>query len=351
MMRPNGIIPHSRPSLSESDIQAVIKTLKSGQLSQGPAVRKFENKIASYIGKKHAAATSSGTAALHLVLLALDVRKNDEIIIPSYVCSAVLNAVKYTKAAPIVVDIDPQTYNISFNAVEKAITGKTKAIIIPHMFGLPAEMDDFSNLDIPIIEDCALAIGATYNNRKAGSFGLLSIYSFYATKVLTSGEGGMVVSDSDDLISKIRDLRDYDNRENLVLRYNYKMTDLQASLGLSQFSHLENFLKKRKDIASHYFREFQNCSLSLPLWKEGKEHIYYRFVIKAENNASPLIKRIQQKNIICERPVYRPLHFYLNLQGFPHATEAWERSISIPCYPSLSDKEIEKIIDVVKNIF
>lgn len=351
MMRPHDIIPHSRPSLSELDIQAVIKTLKSGQLSQGPSVRKFENKIASYIGKKHAAATSSGTAALHLALLALDVRKNDEIIIPSYVCAAVLNAVKYTKAAPIVVDIDPLTYNISFNAVEKAITGKTKAIIIPHMFGLPAEMDDFLDLDIPIIEDCALAIGATYNNRKAGSFGLLSVYSFYATKVLTSGEGGMVVSNSDDLISRIKDLRDYDNRENFVLRYNYKMTDLQASLGLNQFSHLEAFLKKRKDIASHYYREFQNCSLSLPLWKEGKEHIYYRFVIKAENNALPLIKRIQQKNIICERPVYRPLHYYLNLQDFPHTTEAWEKSISIPCYPSLSDKEIEKIIDVVKYIF
>lgn len=351
MMLPNGIIPHSRPSLSESDIQAVIKTLKSGQLSQGPAVRKFENKIAAYIGKKHAAATSSGTAALHLALLALNVQKNDEIIIPSYVCSAVLNAVKYTRAAPIVVDIDPQTYNISFKAVEMAITGKTKAIIIPHMFGLPAEMDDFLKLGIPIIEDCALAIGATYNNRKAGSFGLLSVYSFYATKVLTSGEGGMVVSDSDDLISRIKDMRDYDNRENFVLRYNYKMTDLQASLGLSQFSFLEKFLKKRKNIASHYFREFQNCGLSLPVWKEGKEHIYYRFIIKTKNDASPLIKRIQQKNIICERPVYRPLHFYLNLQDFPHATESWEKSISIPCYPSLSDKEVEKIIDVVKNIF
>ena len=350
-MMDNEIIPHSRPSLSDSDIEAVASAIKSGKLSQGPKVVEFERKVADFIGKKEAAATSSGSAALHLALLALDVKKNKEVIIPSFVCTAVLNAVHYTGAIPIVVDIEPLSFNLSVDAVKGAITDKTRAIIVPHMFGCPAEIDKLSELGIPIIEDCAQSIGANFKGRMAGSFGLLSVFSFYATKVLTPAEGGMVLSDSEDLISRIKDLRDYDNRDDYVLRYNYKMNDMQASMGLNQLSFLEGFVDRRKEIAARYFKEFKDCNFSLPVWKEGKEHIYYRFVIKTRGSASVYLKKLQQKKVMCQRPVYIPLHIHLKLSGFLKSTEACLRTISIPLYPSLTEKEIEKIIAVVKEIF
>jgi len=345
------IIPHSRPFITESDLNAVTAAVKSGQLSQGPEVEKFERTLAEFIGQKEAAATSSGTSALHLALLALDIKEKDEVIIPSFVCSAVLNAVNYTSGTPIIVDIEPLTYNISVEAIKKALTKKTKAIIVPHMFGCPAEMDKLSELDIPVIEDCAQAIGATFKGQKVGSFGLLSVFSFYTTKVMACGEGGMVLSDAEDLILKIKDLRGYDNKDNYHLRYNYKMTDIQASLGLSQLFSLENFIARRKEIAALYFDEFKDCDFSLPVWKEEKEHIYYRFVIKAKGNVSGYLEKFQQKGIMCQRPVYKPLHLYLNLSGFPNSTEAWQKTISVPLYPSLKEEEIEKIVTIVKNIF
>jgi len=350
-MMDNEIIPHSRPLITDSDIRAVTETLKSGQLSQGPEVVKFEKSLAEFIGKKRGVAASSGTAALHLALLGLDVKEEDEVIIPSFVCTAVLNAINYTGANPVITDIEPLTFNISVDAVKKAVTTKTKAIIVPHMFGCPAGMDKLSELDIPLIEDCAQAIGATYKGQTTGSFGLISMFSFYATKVLACGEGGMVLSDSEDLISKVKDLRDYDNKNDYILRYNYKMTDIQASLGMNQLSLLEKFIEKRKEIAARYFQEFKDCDFSLPVWKDGKEHIYYRFVIKTRDDASSYVEKLQQKKVMCRRPVYKPLHLYLNLSGFPHTMDAWHKAISIPLYPSLKEKEIEKIVSVVKEIF
>jgi perosamine synthetase len=350
-MMDKDIIPHSRPSITDSDLKAVASALKSGQLSQGPAVEKLETALAEFIGQKKAAATSSGTAALHLALLALDVKEKDEVIIPSFVCSAVLNAVNYTGATPVIADIEPLAYNISVEAVKKALTEKTKAIIVPHMFGCPAEMDKLSELDIPVIEDCAQAIGATFEGQKVGSFGMLSVFSFYATKVLACGEGGVVLSDAEDLISKIKDLRGYDNKDDYRLRYNYKMTDIQASLGLSQLSSLERFIGKRREIVARYFEEFKDCDFSLPIWKEGKEHIYYRFVIKTKGDATSYLEKFQHKGVMCRRPVYKPLHLYLNLTGLPNTTDAWQKCISIPLYPSLEDKEIEKIINVTEEIF
>jgi dTDP-4-amino-4,6-dideoxygalactose transaminase len=350
-MMPEETIPHSRPLLSDSDLNAVISVLKTGQLSQGPKVREFENKLASFIGKKKAVAVSSGSAALHLALLALDIKKGDEVIIPSFVCSAVLNSVNYTGATAILVDIDPLTFNVSVEAAKRAITKKTKAIIVPHMFGCPAEIDKLSELGIPVIEDCAQSIGANFKGKRAGSFGLLSVFSFYATKVIAAAEGGMVLSDSEDLISRIKDLREYDHKDDYILRFNYKMTDIQAALGLSQLSSLEKFIEKRKEIAARYFQELKNCNFKLPVCKEGKDHIYYRFVIKTKDTSSEYIEKLQQKKVMCRRPVYIPLHIYLNLSGFPHTLEAWHKTISIPLYPSLREVEIEKIIAVVKEIF
>ncbi len=222
---------------------------------------------------------------------------------------------------------------------------------MPHMFGCPAEIDKLSDLGIPIIEDCAQSIGANFKGRSAGSFGLLSVFSFYATKVIAAAEGGMVLSDSEDLTSRIKDLREYDNKDDYVLRYNYKMTDIQAALGLNQISFLDKFIDRRREIAGRYFQEFKNCDFMLPVWKEGNDHIYYRFVIKTKDSSSEYIEKLQQKKVMCKRPVFIPLHVYLNLNGFPQTMEAWQKTISIPLYPSLQEKEIEKILAVVKEVF
>ena len=345
------IIPHSRPSLTDTDSKAVSSVLASGQIAQGPVIREFEKRFSDYIGSKDAAATSSGTAALHLALLALGVKEKDEVIIPSFVCGAVLNAVLYIRATPVVVDVDVETYNISVESAKRAITGQTQAIIVPHMFGCPADMEELSELGIPLIEDCAQSVGAHYRGQKVGRFGILSVFSFYATKVFTTGEGGMVVSDSEELVSKVRDLREYDHKDNFTVRFNSKMTDIHAALGLNQLSRLEEFLEKRRETASLYFKELKDCDFTLPIRKEGREHIYYRFVVQTQDDASVFLEASQKKKVMCRRPVHTPLHICLKLPGYPHTTEVWQRALSIPLYPSLTEQEIEKIIAVVKEIF
>ena len=219
------VIPHSRPTLDGGDVSSVSEVIRSGQIVQDEVVGEFEKKVAKYIGVNGAAATSTGTSALHLSLLALGIKKGDHVAIPGFVCSALLNVVKYVGAHPILVDVDPETYNIDVHDLRKKIKKTTRAIILPHQFGLPADIDEVMSLGVPVIEDCAQAIGAVYKGEKTGSFGTLSCFSFYATKVLSTGEGGMVVSNSRKLLKKIRDLREYDNKKNYSIRYNYKMTD------------------------------------------------------------------------------------------------------------------------------
>jgi perosamine synthetase len=169
--------------------------------------------------------------------------------------------------------------------------------------------------------------------------------------VLTTGEGGMVASDSEELVSRVKDLREYDNKDDYTVRFNYKMTDFQAALGLNQLSHLEEFLDKRRMIADRYFSEFKDCGFSLPVRKKGREHIYYRFVVKTEDDASLFLEELQQKGVMCQRPVYIPLHVCLGLSGFSYTMDAWQKTVSVPLYPSLTEEEIEKIIAVVREIF
>jgi perosamine synthetase len=240
------MIPHSKVVLEEEDLAGVIKVLRSGQLAQARVVSSLEEKSASLVGVNHGVAVSSGSAALHLSLLSLGVGKGSEVILPSYVCTALLNATHYVGATPVLSDIDLNTYNITSGNIEKAITDRTKAIIVPHMFGLPADIDAILSLGIPVIEDCAHTVGATVNGRKAGSFGLVSILSFYSTKMLGAGEGGMVLSNDRRLIETIRDLRAYDEKETYVVRYNYKLTDIQAALIASQLTDFRHSLKREK---------------------------------------------------------------------------------------------------------
>lgn len=344
----DNIIPHSRPTIGPEEANNVAAVIRSGQIGQGSVVGEFEEAFCSMLGIKYAAATNSGTSALHLALLGMGVGKDDEVIIPSYVCTALINAVHYTGARPVLADIDPKTYNIDPEDVKKRLTKKTRAIIVPHMFGLPADLERLLALDVPIIEDCAQAVGSTYQNKPVGTFGQAAVFSFYATKVMTTGEGGMVVSNRQELIERVKDHRAYDQRDHYSLRYNYKMTDMNAAMGMAQLKKLESFIKERRNIAAKYDLAFQGGTYGIPQQTTGS--IYFRYILNMRSEAGPWIEKLRAHNVFCARPVYYPLHLYQNAYGYSHSEQAWRQSLSIPIYPSLSDEDLSSIIETLTGL-
>jgi len=298
------MIPHSKPTISPEDIKSVCNVLESGAIAQGVAVKDFERSVAAFVGVKGGVAVSSGTAALHLALIALGVKAGDEVILPSYLCVAPLNAVHYVGATPVFSDIDPTTGNIDAERAKAVVSEKTKAIIVPHMLGQPAQMEGFSDLGVRIIEDCAQSIGARYKGECVGSFGDVAICSFYATKVITTGEGGMVLSDNEELLERVRDLRDYDEKTPYMTRFNYKMTDMQAALGIEQIRMLPYFITKRRRIADFYEHVFTDLPVRLPVKSAGCEPIFYRYVLRLQSDVEDFIKSMADLNVVCRRPVY-----------------------------------------------
>lgn len=343
------MIPHSRPAINEEDMKRVLAVLQSGSLVQGEEVRQFEIEMASFIGVKSAVAVSSGTAALHLALLALHVGPGDEVIIPSFVCTALLNAVRLVGATPVLADIDERHFNMAANDVQRRLTPKTKALIVPHLFGQAADLGELVALGIPVIEDCAQSLGSHYLGKMTGSYGVISIFSFYATKLLATGEGGMVMSCDDRLINDILDLRDYDEKDHDRLRYNYKLTDIQAALGRSQLERLPDFLKRRQSIAQQYDHTLQSLGFPVPSKQPDRDHIYYRYIL-THHHAQTLINAMNDRGVACRRPIYRPLHYYLGGTNFPVTERAWQCTLSIPIYPGLQDDDISHIEDALKTI-
>jgi dTDP-4-amino-4,6-dideoxygalactose transaminase len=210
-MKTDEVIPHSRPSVDEVEMRALQNVLSSGQLAQGPQVQAFEKELGSFHGFPPGVATSSGTAALHLALLSLGVGPGDEVLLPSYVCSAPLHAAYHSGATPVLVDVEPTTGNMDPDDLKKRLTSKSKAIIAVHLFGLPSDIDEILALGLPVIEDCAQSLGANQEGRMLGTMGAISICSFYATKLITTGEGGMLLSRDPGLLTSAKDLRDYDS--------------------------------------------------------------------------------------------------------------------------------------------
>jgi len=344
------MIAHSKVVFEEEGVRRGVDVLHSGQVVQGSIVKSLEQETAAFIGVRYGVAVSSGTAALHLSLLSLGVGEGSEVVLPSYVCAAPLNAIHYVRATPVVVDIDPATYNIAAEAVKNAVTNKTRAIIVPHMFGLPADIESIVSLGIPVIEDCAHSIGARFKGRYIGSFGQVSVLSFYATKMLGAGEGGMVLTDDHALAETLRDLRDYDEKETYVVRYNYKITDFQAAVIQSQLRNLPQFIERRREIAAIYNRELGRLGVSTPVVPKGREHIYYRYIVNIQD-PEEFLSEIRKSGIECRRPVFKPLHRYLGLSDYPSTEKVWERAVSIPIYPLLNNEEIDLIVDGISKYF
>lgn len=331
-------IPHSRPTLGREEERAVVGVLRSGQVGGGREVDRFEREMEEFLGGGRATAVQTGSAALHLALLALGVRPGDRVLIPTYTCAAVLNAVRYVGAEPILADVSPETGNLDPEDVRRRLRARTRVAIVPHMFGRTAPVEEIRRLGPAVIEDCAMALGG-----EGGRRGEISVFSFYATKMIATGHGGMVVALGRREAERVRDLVEYDNRDDYRVRYNYRMSGLAAALGRVQLGRVPEFVKRRRRIADYYYR-------ALGLGPVPPGHVFYRFVLRV-GPVGRFVRFMAERGIECKRPVYRPLHRYGPAAAgeFPGAEELHRTRASIPIYPSLQDDEAARVARAVRE--
>jgi len=270
-------------------------------------------------------------------------------VLPSYVCTAVLNAVHYVRATPVLADID-ETYNLCPDDVARRLSRKTKAMIVVHLFGVPADMKRLARLQVRIIEDCAHALGAELDGRPCGSFGKAGVFSLYATKMIAAGEGGMVVSNSKSVVDEVKDLRTYDEREDYRVRFNYKMTDMAAALALSQLLRLDAFVRRRREIAERYDSALEEAGLAPLAGARRGRPSFFRYVAELGVGASKAMRLFEREGICARRPVYKPLHHYLRSMSMPATDRAWRRAVSLPIYPSLTDGEVARVCRAIRRV-
>lgn len=371
-------IPFAPPYITEDEINVVIEVLKSGWLSMGYKTLEFENKFAEYIGSKHAVATNSCTSALFLSLKVLGIKKGDEVITTPFTFAATANVIVHCGAKPVFVDIEEETYNINADKIEEKITDKTKAIIVVHYGGQPADMKKIMKIareyDLKVIEDAAHAVGSEYEKgKKVGSLGNLTCFSFYATKPMTTGEGGMITLNSDDLNEELRILRlhgisrdawkrylEMDNWYYEVIEAGYKFnpTDISSAIGLEQLKKLDWMNERRKEIAEYYNEHLQGLDIIRPHIDSNVKSSYHLYPIRLINyDRNKFIKKMAQ-NGIGTSVHFIPLHlmpFYRKRYGykrgdFPVAEKVFENIVSLPIYPQLTEKQLEFIVKSIKEI-
>ena len=359
-------IPHSKPFVDEEDVLAVSKQVKSGSHADKSKVEEFEYELGKFIGMKYAKATSSGTTALHLSLLALGIKKGDEVIIPSYICQSVMSAVEHAGAIPIPADCGKNTFNISKETIYPLITEKTKAIIVSHMFGLPAKIEEIKSFGIPIIEDCAHCIGGIYNGKMLGSFGDISIFSFYATKNMTTGEGGMLTTNNDAVFEKLKLLRNHGQSVRYyheITGYNFRMTDINAAIGIEQLKKLDSLNSKRKENAVYLSAKLENVpGIKCPNAMPNREHVFHQFTILVEDQFP--VTRDALIDILKKDGINSGLHYpvllsdqksvkeYLNgvSETFEVAEDVTKRVLSLPIHPALTTEDLNYIAKVLYDI-
>lgn len=362
-------IPLTLPYFDKEEEKSIIKVLHSGWVMQGPKVSEFEKKLSEFLGVKYVIAVNSGTAALHLSMLALDIKAGMEVIVPSFSFIASANCVLYTGAKPVFADIDEETYNIDPKEILKKITKKTKAVIAVHQIGLPAEMDEIrkicKNHKLFLIEDAACALGAEYKGKMVGGLSDLACFSFHPRKSITTGEGGLISTNNKELYEKLISLRSHgelkkDGREIYSsLGYNYRLTDLQAVLGLEQFKKLSWILNKRKELAQNYDRGFaNNPKIIVPVVPLNTKHTYQSYMIRFKNtklSALEISQQLTKKEIatrlgimlIHKQPLYQKLFGKINL---PVSEKVAKETLIIPLYPKMSNREQEFVIKSINNI-
>lgn len=346
------MIRQSKPDLRVEDFAYIDRIVKTGQAAQGSMVAELEKISAMQIGTRHAVAVSNGTAALHLTLLALGIGPGDEVLVPSYTCAAVLQSVHYTGAGARLIDVDSHTFNISLMTARRHISRRSKALVVTHTFGSPAPLKDLLGLGVPIIEDCSHSLGASYRGRPTGSWGIASIFSMYATKMVCAGEGGMICSDDSGLIRRVRDMNGPDQHARWGARYNYKLSDLSAGLALSQMKRLRSFVQRRRELAARYKTAFEQCPVLFQQESPGAEPNHYRFTVLTPH-AAQIVKSALQAGILCDKPISRPLHRYftkMDIQSFPGTEAVYRDALSVPIFPALREAEVRHICKFMSRI-
>jgi perosamine synthetase len=375
-------LPFHLAFIEEEEIQAVVDVLRSGWLTTGPRTKKFEASFAQYVGATNAVALSSCTAALHLALAAIGLQEGDEVILPTMTFSSTGEVVCYFKARPVLVDCEPGSFQICPEAIERAITTKTKAIIPVHFAGCPADLDRILDLGrrhgIKVIEDAAHALPASYRGEKIGSFGDITCFSFYATKTLTTGEGGMVTTENPEFAERIRILslhgisKDAYKRysaegswryEILDVGYKYNMTDIQAALGLVQLAKCDAMLSKREMLAAHYRTKLSAIEgLKLPTVPVHVSHAWHLFVLQIEEKTFSIgrdvfIEELKHRGIgtsvhfipLHTHPFYRG-RFGYRVGQFPNAERHFAGALSLPLYPSMTTEDVDRVTEALTEV-
>lgn len=344
-------IPHNRPSLDESDVDAVAAVLRSGHVAHGPEVRAFEEEMAARVGQPgwDAVAVSSGTAALYLALKALRIRPGAGVLQPTYACTALVHATRLAGAEPRLTDVRDSDFNLDPDAVQAG--PELGAAILPHTYGVPADPGPLARLGVPVVEDGAQALGARLGGRAIGGLGALSVFSFYATKPLTSGHGGMVVGPRA-ACDEIRDRRDYDGKRELTERFNFHMSDVQAALGRSQLRRLDAFLRRRAETAALYAGALPP-SLGRQSAPAGAEPNHFRFVLRVRQ-VEEARRRLAAAGITAIVPTepWELLHRQLGLPeaGFPAAETVARTTLSVPIHPALTDEERGRVASALARL-
>ncbi|UTB33642.1 MAG: DegT/DnrJ/EryC1/StrS aminotransferase family protein [Methanobacterium sp. ERen5] len=359
----DNMIPIAKPIIADEEIEEVVNVLKSGFIAQGPKVAEFEAKFADFIGVTQAAASSSGTTALHLALLAAGVGPGDEVITTPFTFAATGNSVLYVGAKPVFVDINRDTYNLDPEKIEEAITEKTKVIMPVHLYGQPADMDPINKIakdnGLTVIEDAAQAHGSVYKGKKAGSIGDMGCFSFYPTKNMTTSEGGMVTTNNSELAEMVRILRAHGESErytHVTLGYNFRMTDIAAAIGVVQLKKLEKFNEQRIKNAKYLSEKIDGIDgIKPPYVAPDVKHVFHQYTIRVDKSKRDELKEFLNENgvgtgihypkAIYQQKLYKELGFTASC---PEAESASLEVLSLPVHPSLETEDLDTIISVLE---
>jgi dTDP-4-amino-4,6-dideoxygalactose transaminase len=383
--RRKGFLPFAPPSIGEEEKREMMDTLDSGWITTGPKTERFEALFAEYVGARHALAVYSGTSALHLAVVASGIGPGDEVIVPTYTFASTAHVVLHAGARPVLVDVDPMTCNLTADRIAAAVTERTRAVIPVHFGGDPCDLDAIRQVavrhDLRVIEDAAHAAGSAYRGKKIGGHGGVACFSFYATKNMTTGEGGMLVDESEETAERARVLSMYGIQDARRIWKRYaprgswfyditeigfkcNMTDIQASLGIHQLAKLDGFIARRAGFARRYHEAFADVPeiWTPPMPPSDRVHAWHLYPIRIHPERLAIgrdefIERLKQENIGVS-VLFRPLHLhtaYRNLLGdtagrFPAAESVFERTIALPISPAMSDADLDSVIAAVVHI-